>query len=356
MSRSPLVSGILFALGAGLAWGLVFISPLLLPDYPATLQSFGRYLAFGLIALPLGWIDRRQLATLTRADWVEALKLALIGNIVYYLFLAAAIRRAGAALPTLIIGTLPVVIAIASLFGNDHGGSGTPRPAWNHLLPALASSLGPSLLLIGAGIALVNRAELVRLRGGGDDDLAGYAIGAVLAIGAVICWTWYPLRNAAWLRRNTDRSARGWATAQGLATLPLAVVGYALTWTWNASRGDPFPMPFGPRPLAFVGLMVAIGLLASWLGTVCWNAASQRLPPALAGQLIVFETLAALGYAMVLRGTWPPAETLVGIGLLVGGVIRAVRCARPSVTGSAGPPHRAEESPPPARSERRRRR
>jgi hypothetical protein len=33
-------------------WGLVFVGPLLLPEYPATPQSFGRYLAFGLIALP----------------------------------------------------------------------------------------------------------------------------------------------------------------------------------------------------------------------------------------------------------------------------------------------------------------
>ncbi|MEO6960070.1 MAG: EamA/RhaT family transporter, partial [Burkholderiaceae bacterium] len=49
-------SGILFALMAGLIWGLVFIGPLLLPEYPAALQSVGRYLAFGLIAVPLAWL------------------------------------------------------------------------------------------------------------------------------------------------------------------------------------------------------------------------------------------------------------------------------------------------------------
>ena len=48
-----MLSGIAFALAAGLMWGLVFVGPLLLPDYPAALQSFGRYLAFGLIARPL---------------------------------------------------------------------------------------------------------------------------------------------------------------------------------------------------------------------------------------------------------------------------------------------------------------
>ena len=50
-------TGTLYALAAGLLWGLVFVAPLLLPDYPAALQSVGRYLAFGLIALPLAWMD-----------------------------------------------------------------------------------------------------------------------------------------------------------------------------------------------------------------------------------------------------------------------------------------------------------
>ena len=90
--------------------------------------------------------------------------------------------------------------------------------------------------------------------------------------------------------------------------------------------GDsPFVMPFGPRPQFFVGLMLAIGLLASWLGTLCWNESSQRLPTALAGQLIVFETLAALTYAFILRGRWPETTTLIGIGLLIAGVMWAVR-------------------------------
>ena len=37
-----MTTGLLYALAAGLMWGLVFVGPLLLPEYPATLQSFGR--------------------------------------------------------------------------------------------------------------------------------------------------------------------------------------------------------------------------------------------------------------------------------------------------------------------------
>ena len=32
--------------------------------YPAALQSVARYLAFGLIAMPLAWLDRRALRQL----------------------------------------------------------------------------------------------------------------------------------------------------------------------------------------------------------------------------------------------------------------------------------------------------
>jgi len=83
----------------------------------------------------------------------------------------------------------------------------------------------------------------------------------------------------------------------------------------------------------FIALMCAIGLFASWLGTLCWNQASRRLPSAIAGQLIVFETLAALGYAYALRGTPPPALTLAGVGLLIAGVVVAVRIRPVPVAG-----------------------
>jgi drug/metabolite transporter (DMT)-like permease len=76
---------------------------------------------------------------------------------------------------------------------------------------------------------------------------------------------------------------------------------------------------------------------ASWLGTVLWNRASQRLPTALAGQLIVFETLAALAYAFLLREEAPDATTLAGIALLVTGVGLGARAFR-DVTGPPAHP------------------
>lgn len=322
-------TGVAYALAAGLMWGLVFVGPLLVPDYPAALLSVGRYLAFGLITIPLAWFDRHQLRRLRRVDWLEALKLAAVGNLLYYLFLAAAIQKAGAPLPTMLIGTLPVVISICANWQSHGSASAIP---WRSLLPSLS--------MIVLGILCVNQVEVLKLAHEAQPDYLRYALGAALSLVALASWTWYPLRNAAWLSANPDCHPRVWTTAQGLATLPLALLGYAGLWLWSAGSHSDFAMPFGPRPQIFISLMLAIGLLASWVGTLCWNQASQRVSTNVLGQLIVFETLAALCYAYLLRADLPGWLTIAGILLLVGGVVLALRSQKAaeahSVAANAG--------------------
>ena len=305
-------AGILFALAAGLMWGLIFIGPLLMPDYPCTLQSAGRYVAFGLVVLPLAWFDRRRLRQLARNDWLEALKLSLVGNLLYYAFLASAIQRTGAPISTMIIGTLPVVITVTAnlCYGHLEG-----RLSWRKLFPAL--------LIIAAGLACVNTAEL-RMQGP-NVDWARYLSGLVLAVLAVACWTWYPLRNGIWLRSHAQHKAGSWATAQGLVTLPLALVFYLLVCGQLHWQQPDFALPFGPQPTRYLLLMMGIGLICSWLGTLCWNAASQRVPTVIMGPLIVFETLAGLLWTFLWRQSWPPLLTGIGIGCLIVGVIYAMR-------------------------------
>lgn len=310
--RLQLTAGVGFALAAGLAWGLVFVTPVLLPDYSPAMLTFGRYLAFGLIALPLAWRDQRNLAQLSRADWVEALKLAAVGNLLYYMALSAAIQLAGVPLPTMVIGTLPVVIAVCA-------NASKRELAWGRLLLPL--------LLIASGIACVNLSEVHRI-GEGQATPAGLGLGLVLALAALACWTWYPIRNAAWVQRNPRVGSGTWATAQGIATLPLAACGMGIYLVATGAFASAAPL--GPRPLEYTGLMLAIGLLASWLGTLCWNQASRLLPTSLTGQLIVFETLSALAYGFMHRGSAPDFWTWLGIALLVAGVMAGTRAFTPT--------------------------
>jgi drug/metabolite transporter (DMT)-like permease len=315
LQTQNLTIGIFAALGAGLLWGLVFVAPLLLPDYSPMLLTFGRYLAFGLVTLPIAWWFRAELKRLTKSDWWIATKLSIIGNFIYYLALSAAIQMAGAPLPTLIIGTLPVVIAVASNMVND----GSQRFQWRALMP--------SLILIIVGLLCVNTDQLQRLASGESSTNASrYVIGAVLAWLAVAAWTWYPIHNARWLQKHAQHSSMTWASAQGLVTLPIAAIGFAVLIPILHFSNERFlNSPLGPKPLLFVGLMFVIGFAASWLGTLLWNIASKKTPTALTGQLIVFETLAALAYAYVVYQRAPSFLEMAGITLLVLGVIIGVR-------------------------------
>ncbi len=278
-----MISGVLYALLAGLMWGLIFVGPLIVPEYPAMLQSMGRYLALGLIALPIAWLGRVRLRQLTRRDWLTALMLTMMGNLIYYFCLASAIQRTGAPVSTMIIGTLPVVIPVfANLLYSQRDG----KLAWGKLAPAL--------VCIGIGLACVNIAELNH--GLPNFDWARYTSGVMLALVSVVCWAWYALRNARWLRENPDKHSMMWATAQALVTLPISLIGYVVACFWLNTQMPDFSLPFGSRPLAFISLMIAIAVLCSWVGALCWNVASQRLPTVILGPLIVFETLAGLLY------------------------------------------------------------
>lgn len=317
-----MIVGVLCALGAGMLWGLIFLVPLILGDYPPVALAFGRYLAFGVLAVGLAWMDRRALARLTRDDWLEAARLALVGNLLYYSTLAAAIQLAGAQMPALIIGTLPVVIAIAANVIERRGGTGNGAVKWRRLALPLA--------IIFSGLMVVQH-NSVGVAPAADGYGTSHGMGLLLALCALLCWTWYPIRNSRWLRARAPGLSRPWATAQGLATLPLALLGALGYFVWDVlahETGARYTWPFGEQPGAYVGLMVLTGLAASWLGTLLWNKASHLLPAPLVGQLIVFETLAALLYAFVWEARWPETHELAGIVLLIGGVLLGVRIFR----------------------------
>ena len=309
-----MTAGVLFALAAGLMWGLVFVAPLLLPDYPAALLSVGRYLAFGLIALPMAGLDRARLRELTRADWIEALKLAAIGNLLYYLLLAAAIQRAGGPLPTMVIGTLPVVIAIAS---NLRDARRDGRLPWLHL--------SPSLLLIAAGIALVNRAELEGMRAQTDVDLgpvrtrriAGAGRGRLLdVVSAPQCRLVARQYRAepAHLGHRAGRrdAAAGAGRPRGAA---------------RRTSADGCRLPAAAR--ADAAAFRRADACDRAAGLVARHAVLERGEPATADRACRtadrVRNARRTGYAFALRGRWPAGATLAGVALLVIGVAWALR-------------------------------
>jgi len=288
-------AGIVYAVLACAGWGFAFIGPVLLHAWPAAAVAAGRYIAYGLWSLlSLLVLRARQGARpFDGRKWRAAMLLTLAGNLLYYVLLSISLQRAGVILPTLIIGLLPVTVSLA---GRLRAGQ------------KLSAVYLLALLLILAGLWLANRPQPGALQG--PDPL-----GLLYAFGSLALWTVYGVLNADWLKAHPQVGGVEWSSLQGVGALPFALLLFA---------ADPGTPGEGGWTL-FLGISLGLGVLTSWAANAAWNLASQRLPAGLLGQLIVFETVFGIGYGAVWAGAWPPLTVLTGAGLLIAGVVIAIR-------------------------------
>ena len=199
-----MASGIAAGLGAGAFWGTTFVAPLVAPGFSSVDYTAGRFVACGLFSL--GWMlwealrsapGRRAGLWPSAAQARAALGLSVLGYTGYYLLLVYGIADAGAALPALIIGTLPVWMMLL----------GKPEHLrWTALLPGL--------VLTAAGMALMMdaTADEVSVAGAGH-----FWRGVLLAVGAMLSWLAFGMLNARWIRRHPEVKSTAWANWLGLA-------------------------------------------------------------------------------------------------------------------------------------------
>jgi drug/metabolite transporter (DMT)-like permease len=304
-------TGVLCGLLAGAMWGMVFIVPALLAAFSPLELALGRYVAYGAMAFALLVPKLAKLAQrLDRDDCAALLRHALAGNIVYYMLLATGVKLAGVAPTSLIVGVLPITVTLMGR--HDHGAVPLARLA----LP---------LAIVAAGIACINVDVFLHAREAGRPPWQT-AAGLACAAGALLCWTWYAVDNARYLKANAHFSSAEWSALYGLSTgiiaLAIAAVAFALrhgeiTGAAAAASGRDWGLFWTCNALLALG--------ASVIGNQLWNVASRRVPVTLSGQLILFETLFALLYGFIYRQAWPRPLEAAAIVLLAAGVMWSVR-------------------------------
>ncbi len=300
LARSTLL-GIGASIAAGALWGLVFLAPELAPGFLPIQLSAGRYLAYGLVAALLiypAWGRLRR--HLGWPAWRTLIWLSLTGNIVYYLFLANAVRLGGVAMASIVIGLLPIAVTLVG--SRDR-----------HAVPL--RRLLPSLLLSGAGLACIGWDSL-------SASGAGSPAGLACAFGALLSWTVFAVHNSRWLARIEGVSPHEWnllvGVVTGLMALALAVPAFMLA---PGEHTLPAWMRFG-------ALVTAVAILCSVAGNALWNHASRALPLSLMGQMIVFETIFAALYGFLWEARWPSGFETAALSLLVAGVISCASAHR----------------------------
>ena len=303
--------GIVYAGMAGAVWGLVFLVPKILPEFSPLLLSCGRFIVYGAVSLLLILPDARRLITqLSGRDVLMLVKLALLGNLIYYMLLSASIQGVGIAVASLIVGVLP--LSITWMGRTDTGAVPLARLIW------------PLLLVVG-GMLCINLEALFGT--GVQQPLANKVLGIACGIGALVCWTWFATENARFLKCSAFCSGE-WSSLWGVVTGALGAViwGMASALSLDAARIEVSDQ----RWQMFWLINLASAVLGSWFGNRMWNASTLRLPLTLSGQLIVFETVFALLYGFVYLQRWPTLLEALAVTLLLGGVSWAVRCHAPT--------------------------
>lgn len=304
--------GIFAGLLAGALWGIAFVTPRMLAvdggGFSSVDLASGRFVVYALVAAGVmlaGWRSRR-LPTWRQAG--AALVMSVLGFTGYYLLLVLAIRDAGTAVPSLIIGTIPIWIM---LLGKPQG------LRWAALLPGL--------LLTAAGLVLMMGSTHDGGASGGASSGASvthFWRGVVFALASLVCWTVFAILNSSWLKRHPEVNATDWANWLGIAA------GLGALLMWGATGSDLSAMAARSDLATFVLLSVVIGAGSTWLATILWNMASQRLSASLCGQLIVSETIFALLYSFAWDGHWPTAVQFAACVLFTLGILASIRAHR----------------------------
>ncbi|HEY3953384.1 MAG TPA: DMT family transporter [Streptosporangiaceae bacterium] len=310
-------AGVTAGSAAGLVWGLAFLVPVLLHGWSAVAVTTGRYLAYGLVSALLFAMGGRVLRGLARQHWRPALAFAITGNAGYYLLLVLGIDLIGAPITDIIIGCIPITLALAgNLTSHTH--------PWRKLAAPIALATAGLLLatLSGTGEA------------GADRSAAGVAFGLLAAFGAVALWTWYGLANARFLNRHPQVPHTGWSTLVGLSTGAVTLICLPAALVTRQLHGGS-----GTHSISWlIGGSIVLGAVVSWGGTVLWNLASARLSTVSAGMLVNVETVAGYAYVYSARAQWPPLTQLLGFALLITGVLIVVRLpAAPDKDNPAAP-------------------
>jgi drug/metabolite transporter (DMT)-like permease len=300
-----MLTGILAGLAAGALWGLVFVAPRMVEmgagGYSSIDLTAGRFAVYGVLAalVMLVGMRSRRLPTLRQA-WA-ALVMSVLGFSGYYLLLVLAIRDAGTEVPSLVIGTIPIWVM---LLGKPQG------LRWASLLPGLALTLAGLALMMGS------------THEAGQGAATHFWRGMLFVSASLVCWTAFAILNSAWLKRHPEVNATDWANWLGVAT------GLGALLMWLVAGSDINVLAGREDRWTFVLLCVIAGVGSTWLATILWNMASQRLSASLCGQLIVSETIFALLYSFTWDGHWPTLVQLTACVLFTLGILASIRAHR----------------------------
>ncbi len=226
----------------------------------------------------------------TRREWLQLAGLGLYGQFLYQLFFLNGMSRTSVANASLIIGLVPMVVALTN------AALGLERLSRAYWIGMIVSVIGMYFVVgLDAGMS------------------AASLIGDALTFGAVLAWSAYTVAAKPLLARHTPIVVTGWSMSIGtLFYLPYALPDM-LAVDWRQVSGG-----------AWLGTTLS-ALLALNLSYILWNTAVQRIG---SSQTAIYSNLipvAAVGTAAVWLREPIDRWKAIGAGLIVAGLLVATR-------------------------------
>jgi drug/metabolite transporter (DMT)-like permease len=297
--------GIIAAGVAAFSWSLSFIVPFVIGKYSLFDFTLVEFVFSGVLGLGLLWRNAAVVRALTLHDWLAASSLGLIGYIGYFLAVMGAAVYAGPVIAPAFLGLVPVVLGIA-------GNLRERTVSW--------TALALPLTLAAIGLFLVNGSGLIHAGGLQSKSLL---FGIPLSILAVTLWTSFGLLNQRALAKRPQMDSGIWAAlimvGAGVAMLVFFPIGMLLD-LFEIPRLGLHADTAGPLIMWAAGLAI----FANVGGAAAWTFASQRLPVALAAQMITMEPTSATILGLLVHRRWPTVMEVLGMIVLLVGVIVAI--------------------------------
>jgi drug/metabolite transporter (DMT)-like permease len=304
MKRS-MFAGIVAAALAAFSWSLSFIAPFVIGDYSLFDFTLVEFVVSGILSVGLLWRNAAAVRRLMLKDWFAGCSLGLIGYVAYFLAVMGAAVYAGPVIAPAFLGLVPVVLGVA-------GNLRERTVSW--------ASLALPLSLAMVGLFLVNGSGFLQ---SGGLQAQSLALGIPLAVLAVTFWTSFGLLNQSALARRPHQDVGVWTAlimaGAGMSMLVFFPIGLLfgvfeiprLGLHWNTAA-----------PLIMWGIGLAV--FANFGGATAWTFASQRLPVALAAQMITLEPTSATILGLLVHHRWPTVMEALGMIVLLLGVVIAI--------------------------------
>lgn len=311
MMTRPRFNPYLLLVLASLFWaGNMVMGRGLRDDLPPVALAFWRWVVAFVCVLPLALPHLKAEWPLLRAAWRQVIFLGVFGVGCYNTFSYVAVQYTTATSATLLNSFIPVAtIALAFVFL----GKRLSRP----------EAIGVLVSLAGV-VLLISRGSLEVLFG------LGLNTGDLWMLVAVLTWSIYTV-GLQWRPKGVH------PMLQLAAFVFVGLLVMAPMYAWELSSGRTVNLHAG----SVAGILYA-GVIAAFLGFVCFNAGVIAVGPSVGSLFIHLQPVFAAILSTMLLGEYPAWFHYAGMTLVLGGIALTMRQPRVPVpvagVGAAGRP------------------